>query len=168
VEVLGDYVYSQSDETLEEVVGRLLRTNGATLATAESCTGGLLAGRVTDVPGSSDYFIEGVVAYANAAKNELLGVPRALIEEHGAVSEPVAEAMARGIRERAGTTLGVGITGIAGPGGGSEEKPVGLVFIALADADECKVRRFIFPGDRQFIRTLAVNAALDLVRRRLM
>lgn len=167
VEVLGDYVYSQSDELLEEVVGKLLRANNATLATAESCTGGLLAGRLTEVPGSSDYFIEGVVAYANAAKIDLLGVSHDLIEEHGAVSEPVAEALARGIRERAGTTLGVGVTGIAGPGGGSEEKPVGLVFIALAAADECKVRRFIFPGDRQFIRMLAVNAALDLVRRRL-
>ena len=166
-DVLGDYVYSQSDEMLEEVVGKLLRANNATLATAESCTGGLLAGRLTDVPGSSDYFIEGVVAYANAAKIELLGVPHELIEAHGAVSEPVAEAMARGVRERAGTTFGVGITGIAGPGGGSEEKPVGLVFIALAATDECNVRRFIFPGDRQFIRTLAVNAALDLVRRKL-
>ncbi len=168
VEVLGDYVYSQRDELLEEVVGKLLKANSATLATAESCTGGLLAGRLTDVPGSSDYFIEGVVSYANEAKIDLLGVSRTLIEEHGAVSELVAEAMARGIRERAGTTLGIGITGVAGPGGGSEEKPVGLVFIALASADECKVRRFIFPGDRQFIRTLAVNAALDLVRRRLM
>jgi nicotinamide-nucleotide amidase len=167
VEVLGDYVYSQRDESLEEVVGKLLRANGATLAVAESCTGGLLAGRLTEVAGSSDYFIEGVVAYANAAKIDLLGVPRELVEEHGAVSEPVAEAMARGIRERAETTLGVGITGIAGPGGGSEEKPVGLVFIALADAEECKVRRLIFPGDRQFIRTLAVNAALDLVRRKI-
>jgi nicotinamide-nucleotide amidase len=94
-------------------------------------------------------------------------VPRELIETHGAVSEPVAEAMARGIRERAGTTFGIGITGIAGPGGGSEEKPVGLVYIALADANESKARRLVFPGDRLFIRTLAVNAALDLVRRRL-
>jgi nicotinamide-nucleotide amidase len=165
--VLGDYVYSDKDETLEKVVGDLLRASGATLATAESCTGGLLAGRLTEVPGSSDYFIEGVVSYANEAKIDLLGVPRELIETHGAVSEPVAEAMARGIRERAGTTFGIGITGIAGPGGGSEEKPVGLVYIALADANESKARRLVFPGDRLFIRTLAVNAALDLVRRRL-
>ncbi len=165
--VLGDYVYAQGDATLEQVVGNLLRANQATLATAESCTGGLLAGRLTEVAGSSDYFSEGVVSYANEAKIDLLGVPRGLIEQHGAVSEQVAEAMAAGIRERAGTTFGIGITGIAGPGGGSAEKPVGLVYIALADAHESKARRFLFPGDRQFIRTLAVNAALDLVRRRL-
>lgn len=167
LEVLGDYVYSQRDDTLEKVVGDLLRAHGATLATAESCTGGLLAGRLTEVAGSSDYFIEGVVSYANAAKIDLLGVPGELLEQHGAVSEQVAEAMAAGIRARAGTTFGIGITGIAGPGGGSEEKPVGLVYIALADAQESKARRLVFPGDRQFIRSLAVNAALDLVRRRL-
>lgn len=166
-DVLGDYVYSEKDEPLEKVVGDLLRANNATLATAESCTGGLLAGRLTEVPGSSDYFIEGVVSYANTAKIDLLGVPRELIEQHGAVSEQVAEAMAAGIRARAGTTLGIGITGIAGPGGGSEEKPVGLVYIALADANESKARQLVLPGDRQFIRSLAVNAALDLVRRRL-
>lgn len=165
--VLGDYVYSEKDEPLEKVVGDLLRANGATLATAESCTGGLLAGRLTEVAGSSDYFIEGVVSYANEAKVDLLGVPREMIETHGAVSEQVAEAMAAGVRARAGTTFGIGITGIAGPGGGSEEKPVGLVYIALADAHESQARRFVFPGDRQFIRSLAVNAALDLVRRRL-
>lgn len=165
--VLGDYVYSQKDESLEQVVGDLLRARGATLATAESCTGGLLAGRLTEVPGSSDYFISGVVSYANAAKMDLLGVPREMIETHGAVSEQVAEAMARGARERAGTTYGIGITGIAGPGGGTEEKPVGLVYIALADAQESKARKLIFPGDRQFIRTLSVNAALDILRRKL-
>lgn len=167
LDVLGDYVYSEKDETLEKVVGDLLRVHNATLATAESCTGGLLAGRLTEVAGSSDYFIEGVVSYANAAKIDLLGVPRELLEAHGAVSEQVAEAMAAGIRARAGTTFGIGITGIAGPGGGSEEKPVGLVYIALADANESKAQRFVFPGDRQFIRSLAVNAALDLVRRKL-
>jgi nicotinamide-nucleotide amidase len=167
LEVLGDYVYSEKDETLEKVVGDLLRAHGATLATAESCTGGLLAGRLTEVAGSSDYFIEGVVSYANEAKIDLLGVPRELLEQHGAVSEQVAEAMAAGIRARAGTTFGIGITGIAGPGGGSEEKPVGLVYIALADANESKAWRLVFPGDRQFIRSLAVNAALDVVRRRL-
>ncbi len=165
--VLGDYVYSQRDETLEQVVGALLRARRATLATAESCTGGLLAGRLTEVAGSSNYFIEGVVSYANEAKIDLLGVPRELLEAHGAVSEEVAEAMAAGIRERAGATYGIGITGIAGPGGGSEEKPVGLVYIALADAHESKARRLVLPGDRQFIRTLAVNAALDMVRRKL-
>jgi nicotinamide-nucleotide amidase len=168
VAVLGDYVYSQKDESLEKVVGDLLRARQATLATAESCTGGLLAGRLTDVAGSSDYFISGVVSYANEAKMDLLGVPQALLDQHGAVSEPVAEAMARGIRERAGTTYGIGITGIAGPGGGSEEKPVGLVYIALADAQGSKARKLMFPGDRQFIRTLSVNAALDILRRSLL
>ena len=164
---LGDYVYAEGDATLEQTVGDLLRTHGATLATAESCTGGLLAGRLTEVPGSSDYFIAGVVSYANEAKQDLLNVPRELLETHGAVSEPVAAAMARGIRARAATTYGIGITGIAGPGGGTEEKPVGLVYLALADANECKVRKLLLPGDRQLVRTLAVNAALDLLRRKL-
>ncbi|QQS46006.1 MAG: competence/damage-inducible protein A [Acidobacteriota bacterium] len=166
-EALGDYIFSRRDETLEEVVGDRLKLNNYTLATAESCTGGMLAGRITDVPGSSDYFIEGVVSYSNEAKIRLLGVPRDLIEEHGAVSEPVARAMAQGVRRLAGSTFGIGITGIAGPGGGTEEKPVGLVFIALADDEEAMVRKFIFPGDRHFIRHLSVNAALDMIRRRL-
>lgn len=166
--VLGDTVYSQKDDSLEKVVGDLLRARNATVATAESCTGGLLAGRLTEVAGSSDYFISGVVSYANEAKMDLLGVPRELIETHGAVSEEVAAAMARGVRERANTTYGIGITGIAGPGGGSAEKPVGLVYLALADAQTSQVRKLMFPGDRQFIRTLSVNAALDLLRRSLL
>jgi nicotinamide-nucleotide amidase len=166
-EVLGEYVFSRRNETLEAVVGDLLKARGYTVATAESCTGGLLAGRITDVPGSSEYFLEGVVSYSNAAKSDLLGVPKKLIKEYGAVSEPVAEAMAAGIRKRAGSTFGVGVTGIAGPGGGSEEKPVGLVYIALADDTQTTARKFVFPGDRQFIRTLSVNAALDMVRRRI-
>jgi len=165
--VLGEYVYSRSDQTLEEVVGELLKWRNYTLATAESCTGGLLAGRITDVPGSSDYFLEGVVSYSNNAKKGLLGVPKKLIEQHGAVSEEVAGAMAAGIRKRANSTFGIGITGIAGPGGGSEEKPVGLVYIALADDTQSMARKFVFPGDRQFIRTLSVNAALDMIRRRI-
>jgi nicotinamide-nucleotide amidase len=166
-EVLGEYIFSRSNETLEEVVGRSLKVRGYTLATAESCTGGLLAGRITDVPGSSEYFLEGVVSYSNEAKINLLGVPKKLIETHGAVSEQVAGAMAVGIRKRAGSTFGIGVTGVAGPGGGSPEKPVGLVYIALADDAQTTTRKFIFPGDRQFIRTLSVNAALDLVRRRI-
>jgi len=166
-EVLGDYVYSRRDETLEQVAGELLRWRGYSLATAESCTGGLLAGRVTEVEGSSEYFLEGVVTYSNDAKMRMLGVPAAMLEEHGAVSEPVACAMAAGVRTLAGSTFGIGVTGIAGPGGGSEEKPVGLVYIALADEDNVTARKFIFPGDRQFIRTLSVNAALDLLRRRI-
>jgi competence/damage-inducible protein CinA-like protein len=166
-EVLGEYIFSRSNETLEAVVGQLLKLRGYTLATAESCTGGLLAGRITDVPGSSEYFLEGVVSYSNEAKIDLLGVPKKLIATHGAVSEPVAGAMAAGIRKRAGSTLGIGVTGLAGPGGGSPEKPVGLVYIALADDSQTTTRKFIFPGDRQFIRTLTVNAALDMVRRRI-
>src|SRR5689334_22906054 len=152
-EVLGEYVFSRRDETLEQVVGDLLRWRGYSLATAESCTGGLLAGGITEVPGSSEYFLEGVVTYSNKAKTRMLGVPAAMIEEHGAVSEPVACAMAWGVRRLAGSTFGIGVTGIAGPGGGSEEKPVGLVYIAMADEDNVTARKFIFPGDRQFIRT---------------
>jgi nicotinamide-nucleotide amidase len=166
-EVLGEYIFSRNNETLEEVVGQSLKLRGYTLATAESCTGGLLAGRITEVPGSSEYFLEGVVSYSNEAKKDLLGVPKKLIETHGAVSEQVAGAMAAGIRKRAGSTFGISVTGVAGPGGGSPEKPVGLVYIALADDSQTTTRRFIFPGDRQFIRTLSVNAALDMIRRRI-
>jgi nicotinamide-nucleotide amidase len=165
--VLGEHVFSVREETLEQVVGELLKFKGYTLATAESCTGGRLAGRITDVPGSSEYFREGVVAYSNDAKVNLLGVPGKLIQEYGAVSPEVAEAMAIGIRRRAHSTVGVGITGIAGPGGGTVAKPVGLVYIGLADEVQSSSRKFIFPGDRQFIRTLAVNAALDMIRRRI-
>jgi nicotinamide-nucleotide amidase len=165
--VLGEHVFSLREETLEQVVGELLKFKGYTLATAESCTGGRLAGRVTDVPGSSEYFLEGVIAYSNDAKVSLLGVPGKLIQEYGAVSPEVAEAMAIGIRRRAHSTVGVGITGIAGPGGGTVAKPVGLVYIGLADEVQSSSRKFIFPGDRQFIRTLAVNAALDMIRRRI-
>lgn len=166
-EVLGEYIFSRGNETLEEVVGQSLKLRGYTLATAESCTGGLLAGRITDVPGSSEYFLEGVVSYSNEAKIDLLGVPKKWINTHGAVSEKVAGAMASGIRKRAGSTFGIGVTGVAGPGGGSDEKPVGLVYIALADDSQTTTRKFNFPGDRQFIRTLSVNAALDMVRRRI-
>ncbi|HZN12511.1 MAG TPA: competence/damage-inducible protein A [Blastocatellia bacterium] len=165
--VLGNHVFSRCGEPLEQVVADLLRLNRYTVATAESCTGGLLAGRLTEVPGSSHYFREGVVAYANEAKTELLGVAAGLLEAHGAVSAEVAEAMAEGVRRRAGTTFGVGITGVAGPDGGSEAKPVGTVYIALADAAQSAARKFLFPGDRQFIRQLSVQAALDMIRRRI-
>ncbi|MBO0723184.1 MAG: nicotinamide-nucleotide amidohydrolase family protein, partial [Blastocatellia bacterium] len=164
---LEDYIFSKNDETLEEVVGSLLRSKGYTLATAESCTGGLLSGRITDIPGSSDYFLEGAVTYSNEAKTRQVGVPQKLIEEHGAVSEEVAKAMAEGTRERAGSTFGIGITGIAGPSGGTAERPVGLVYIALAGDMQTDVKKFLFPGDRQLIRTLSVNAALDMIRRRI-
>jgi nicotinamide-nucleotide amidase len=164
---LGEYIFSRRDETLEQVVGDLLKLNHYTLATAESCTGGLLAGRITEVPGSSEYFLEGVVSYSNEAKIKILRVPKKLIEEHGAVSEQVATAMAMGIRKLANSTFGIGITGIAGPSGGSAEKPVGLVYIALADDTQTSARKLIFPGDRQFVRMLSVNAALDMLRRRI-
>lgn len=167
-EVLGEYIYSRREnDSLEQVVGELLRWRGYSLATAESCTGGLLAGRITEVPGSSEYFLEGVVTYSNEAKMRMLGVPKEMLEEHGAVSEPVSCAMAAGVRKLAGSTFGIGVTGIAGPGGGTEEKPVGLVYIALADEDNVTARKVIFPGDRQFIRILTVNSALDLLRRRI-
>lgn len=164
---LGEAVFGRDDETLESVVGRRLRERGETVATAESCTGGLLAGRFTEVPGSSAYFDRGVVTYSNAAKTQLLGVPAELIAAHGAVSTEVAEAMAAGVRRLAGTTYGIAITGIAGPGGGSPEKPVGTVIIALAGPAGVKVRRHRFGGGRREIRTLSVEVALEWLRRTL-
>ncbi|MCA1575460.1 MAG: competence/damage-inducible protein A [Acidobacteria bacterium] len=167
-ERLGNAVFSFAGEKMEEVVGLKLTVGGYTLSIAESCTGGLIAQRVTDVPGSSKYFIEGVVAYCNDAKTRTLGVEPVLLLEHGAVSAPVAEAMAEGIRKRARTDFGLSITGIAGPGGGTDEKPVGLVYIALADDAHTEHRRFIIPGDRQLVRWRASQAALDMLRRRLI
>jgi nicotinamide-nucleotide amidase len=162
---LGAIVYGEGDETLPVVVGRLLRESGRTLAVAESCTGGLVAEQVTDVPGSSDYFLGGVVAYANAAKTLLLGVPEVLLVEHGAVSEPVARAMAEGVRERFGADYGLATTGISGPGGGTPEKPLGLVHIALARPEGVHAEHFVFPLDRTRHRLLTAQAALDWVRR---
>jgi nicotinamide-nucleotide amidase len=167
-EVLGDSIFSFRGETMEEVVGMRLARSGYTLAVAESCTGGLIAQRLTEVPGSSRYFIEGVVTYANEAKTRTLGVEPMLLMEHGAVSAAVAEAMAEGIKRRTGTDFGLAVTGIAGPEGGSPDKPVGLVFIALADDVQTQHRRIIFPGDRHLIRWRASQAALDLLRRRLL
>ena len=167
-ERLGAAVFSFAGETMEEVVGLKLSVGGYTLSVAESCTGGLLAQRLTDVPGSSKYFIEGAVTYANDAKIRTLGVEPVLLMEHGAVSAPVAEAMAEGIRKRAQTDFGLAITGIAGPGGGTEEKPVGTVFIALSDDVGTQHRKLKLPGDRHLIRWRASQAALDLLRRRLI
>lgn len=167
-EQLGDAIFAFRGETMEEVVGLKLAVGGYTLAVAESCTGGLIAQRLTDVPGASAYFIEGVVAYSNEAKIRTLGVPRELIERCGAVSAPVAEAMAEGVRRRAGTDFGLAVTGIAGPSGGTEDKPVGLVFVALADDAHTEHRRLMLTGDRQLIRWRASQAALDLLRRRLI
>jgi nicotinamide-nucleotide amidase len=167
-ERLGALVYSEGDETMEAVVGRLLREQGKTLATAESCTGGLIAQRVTDVPGSSAYFVGGVVAYANEAKRALLGISEAMLREHGAVSEPVARGMAEGARERFGADFAVATTGIAGPDGGSDDKPVGTVYVALAAAEGTHSDSFLFPLDRLRHRQITTQMALDWVRRSLI
>jgi competence/damage-inducible protein CinA-like protein len=167
-ERLGNAVFSFAGETMEQVVGLKLAVGNYTLAVAESCTGGLIAQRLTDVPGSSKYFIEGIVAYSNDAKTRTLGVEPMLLLEHGAVSAPVAEAMAEGVRQRAATDFGLSVTGIAGPDGGTEEKPVGLVYIALASETGVEHRKLQLPGDRQLIRWRSSQAALDLLRRRLL
>ena len=165
-ERLGDLIYGTDEASLEEVVGRLLVERRATVAVAESCTGGLLAKRFTDISGSSTYFLEGAVAYSNEAKRDRLSVPAAVIESHGAVSAEVAEAMARGALHRARSTYGLAVTGIAGPTGGTPEKPVGLVFLGLATADRTMHRRVNFGTEagRNGIRWLASQAALNLLR----
>ncbi|MEW6731993.1 MAG: competence/damage-inducible protein A [Acidobacteriota bacterium] len=165
-EKLGFNVFSVQNESLEEVVARWLSVKRYTIATAESCTGGLLAMRLTSIPGSSNYFVQGVVTYNNQAKTDMLGVPRDLIRTKNAVSAEVAEDMAARIKQRAGATIGVSITGIAGPGGGSSERPVGLVYIGLASDVEVTHKRLQLPGDRERVRWLATTVALDLVRRR--
>lgn len=167
-ERLGALVYGVGNETLEAVAGRLLRDKGASVAVAESCTGGLIAERLTDVPGSSAYFLGGIVAYADAVKREQLGVPAAVLAAHGAVSEACARAMAEGVRERFGSTLGVATTGISGPDGGSAEKPVGLVHVALADAARTHADHFVFPLDRTRHRQLTAQVALDWIRRAML
>jgi competence/damage-inducible protein CinA-like protein len=163
-----DAVFSSKGETLEQIVGYWLQLRGASLATAESCTGGLLAERITSVPGSSRYFLGGAVAYDNSIKTNMVDVPPMLIAQHGAVSREVAAALAEGVRDRCKSTLGVGITGVAGPGGGTEEKPVGLVYVALADENDTEVTDRKYPGDRDRIRHWATQQALDMVRRKLM
>ncbi|MGA8221369.1 MAG: competence/damage-inducible protein A [Candidatus Acidiferrales bacterium] len=162
---LGEHLYSTHGESLEDVVARVLTENRVTIAVAESCTGGMLAERLTNVPGSSNYFVGGVVCYANELKTALVGVPAEMIEAKGAVSPEVALALAEGIRKRTGATLGIGVTGIAGPGGGTPEKPVGLVHISIADERGPRERAFRFPGDRDRIRIQASQTALDTVRR---
>jgi nicotinamide-nucleotide amidase len=162
--VLGRNVYSVDGQPLEVVVGALLRAKALRIATAESCTGGLLASRLTDVPGSSDYVDRGVVCYSNTSKVELLGVPEALIAEHGAVSEPVARAMADGVRRLAGVGVGIGITGIAGPDGGTPEKPVGTVAIGVVVDEHVQVRTFRFIGGREMVKFQASQAAMNMLR----
>jgi nicotinamide-nucleotide amidase len=165
---LNQFLFGRDEERLEEVVGRLLLDAKQTVAVAESCTGGLVCHRLTNLPGSSAYFIRGEVVYSNDVKERLLGVPRELIVEHGAVSRPVALAMASGIRQVAGTDLALGITGIAGPGGGSAMKPVGLTYIAMASDDGVTCRESRFLGDRETNKLLASQAALDILRRHLL
>jgi nicotinamide-nucleotide amidase len=167
-EKLGVAVFSTNGELMEEIVGRLLSETKKTLAVAESCTGGLIGERLTDVSGASRYFIEGVIAYANEAKIRTLNVSKDLIEQHGAVSKEVAEAMAKGIRERAQTDFGISVTGIAGPNGGSQEKPVGFVCVGYADETETKSLEMILPGDRFLIRWRSSQAALDFLRRKML
>ncbi len=162
---LGESIFTVSGQSLEEIVAAELTKNHATIAAAESCTGGLLAERLTRIPGSSAYFLGGVVCYSNELKTAWADVPAALIEARGAVSPEVAQALANGIRLRTGATIGIGITGIAGPSGGTPEKPVGLVHIALADAAGVKDHVGRFPSDRERIRWFASQTALDMVRR---
>ena len=162
---LAENVYTTMGESLEEVVANALTLNAATISTAESCTGGLLAERLTRTPGSSNYFLGGVVSYSNELKSAWVDVPAEIIESRGAVSPEVAVALADGIRRRTGSTLGVGITGVAGPAGGTPEKPVGLVHIALANGSTPRERGLHFPGDRERVRWQASQTALDMVRR---
>ena len=161
---LGELVIGENDDTAASVVGAMLRQRGQTVATAESCTGGLIGEQITDVPGASEYFLGGAVCYANAAKRDVLGVDEHLLAEHGAVSEPVAEAMAAGCRERFDSDWAVATTGIAGPTGGTESKPVGLVYISLAGPDGTQVHRHVFSGTRKFIRLQAALAAINYLR----
>ncbi len=165
---LGDALYASKGESLEQIVGYYLQMRNSTLAVAESCTGGLLADRITSISGSSRYFLGGAIVYSNQLKTEFAGVPKSLLAKHGAVSREVAAAMAEGIRNRCKATFGLGITGVAGPGGGSEEKPVGLVYHALASERETQVEERKFPGDRKRVRWFASQLALDMVRRKLM
>jgi nicotinamide-nucleotide amidase len=162
--VLTDRIYGADTDTFPAVLGALLSARKATVATAESCTGGLVAKILTEVPGSSAYMLGGVVAYANEVKMKLLDVRSEDLEAHGAVSEVVARAMAEGVRARLGATYGLSTTGVAGPGGGSAEKPVGMVWLACASEGRTEARVIRLPGDRDFIRTGSANAVLDLLR----
>ena len=165
---LGDCIFSSGDQSLEEVVGECLVSKKETLAVAESCTGGLIAERITRVPGSSRYFMGGVTCYSNQSKVEFTGMPPLLLEMSGAVSAEVARSLAEGVRDRMGASIGIGVTGVAGPSGGSPEKPVGLVHLALAMGDQVEHRECRFSGDRERIRFWASQTALDMVRRRLL
>jgi nicotinamide-nucleotide amidase len=165
---LDERVYSTRGESLEQIVGYYLQMRGASIAVAESCTGGLLAQRITAVPGSSRYFLGGALVYSDELKTAFADVPPLTIKEHGAVSKEVAKALAEGIRHKCRATLGIGVTGIAGPGGGTVEKPVGLVYIAVADGKKTEVIERKFPGDRERVRFYATQQALDAVRMKMI
>jgi nicotinamide-nucleotide amidase len=165
---LGDAIFSRKGETIEQIVSYLLQMRDMTLAVAESCTGGLLAERITSIGGSSRYFLGGAVVYSNELKTQFANVPKALIDRHGAVSREVAAAMAEGIRKRCLSSYGAGITGVAGPSGGTEQKPVGLVYIALAGDEGTQVVERNFPGDRERIRQFSSLQALEMIRRALL
>jgi nicotinamide-nucleotide amidase len=162
--LLGELVYGRGEQTLAGVVGEKLAQQKKTIAVAESCTGGWLAKLLTDVPGASRYFTRGWVTYSDNAKCDELGVPVELIDKYGAVSEQVAKAMAQGARENAGTDFAIGITGIAGPTGGGEQKPVGLVYVSIDSDNGCETKRLVIPGDREFIRVQAAQTALNMLR----
>jgi len=161
---LGELVYGTDEQTLADVVGEKLVQQNKTIAVAESCTGGCLAKLLTDTPGASRYFMYGWVTYSNAAKTTELGIPAELIEKHGAVSSQVAQAMAQNARKKAHTDFAIGITGIAGPTGASEQKPVGLVYISVGSVSECETQRFVFSHDRDSNRRRAAQTALNMLR----
>jgi len=163
-EILNEYIYGIDQETLEEVLGKLLQNKKKTISVAESCTGGLIGAKFTNVSGSSNYFINGVITYSNEAKIELLKIPKEIIEKYGAVSEQVAILLAEGVKKISNTDYGLSATGIAGPKGGTEEKPVGLVYIGLAHENDSFAQKFVFGGDRQAIRERTAQAALNLAR----
>ncbi len=165
---LHRYIFAEDDETIDSMVAALFREKGLTLALAESCTGGLVAKRITDIPGSSAYFLEGAVTYDNAAKTRELGISAELLREKGAVSSEVAMAMAKGMRKRAGSDIALAVTGIAGPAGGTPEKPVGTVFLAISTNSGCQAKGYRFPGGRNEIRTVTAFMALDWLRRHLL
>ncbi|ABQ24433.1 competence/damage-inducible protein A [Geotalea uraniireducens] len=165
---LNGYVFAEDGETIDTVVASLFRETGFTLSLAESCTGGLVAKRITDIPGSSAYFLEGIVTYSNTAKTQLLDVPQRLLDEKGAVSSEVAVAMALGARKLSGSDIALAVTGIAGPDGGTAEKPVGTVYMALAGSNGCQAKRYTFHGDREEIRLITSFMAMDWLRKRLL
>ena len=167
-ELVGKYIFGRDDETLEAIIGKMLIERKQTLTVAESCTAGLLAGQITSVAGSSEYFDRGVITYSNESKIEMLGVPEKIIEEHGAVSKETVEAMASGLREKFKSDYGISITGIAGPGGGTDEKPVGTVFVAVSSSDGVRSKKLLLGNDREINRKRSVYAALELLRRTIL